>query len=156
MTYNGATICANGHVVSKCKANFQNYCSKCGKETYSFCLACNSPIRGVVEATEAVFLGNRHYDKPYYCFECGAPYPWTQKVLDSAVELVSLDDDLDETSKELIKSAIPELLQVTPITPVAIAKYQKGMSRAGQIIKDSMRQLLVDVISESVKKILFP
>ena len=33
--YNNATICLNGHVVSKYQANYQKFCSKCGKETYS-------------------------------------------------------------------------------------------------------------------------
>lgn len=155
MAYNGATICLNGHVVSKYKANCQKHCSICGKETYSICLQCHAPIRGVAEVKGVIVVGDMPYDKPFYCYECGAPYPWTQKILDSAVELVSLDDDLDETSKELIKNAIPELLIDTPITPIAVAKYQKGLSKASQIIHDSMRQLLIDVVSETVKKILF-
>lgn len=93
--------------------------------------------------------------KPYYCHNCGAPYPWTQKILDNAVELLSLDDELDSSSKELIKSAIPDLIVDTPTTPIAIAKYRKGIANAGQIIKDSLRQLLIDVISETAKKTLF-
>lgn len=156
MAYNGATICLNGHVLDKYKANTQNHCTICGKETYSFCEQCNSPIRGLVKIEGAVVLGNRSYTKPFYCHDCGAPYPWTQKILDSATELVSLDDDLDKTSKELIKNAIPELLIDAPTTPVAAAKYQKGMSKAGQIVSDSMRQLLIDVVSEAAKKFLFP
>ena len=71
---------------------------------------------------------------PYYCYECGAPYPWTQKILDNAVELLSLADDLDVASKELIKTAIPELIVDTTTTPVAIAKYRKGISSSGQIL----------------------
>ena len=43
--YNNATICLNGHVVSKYQANYQKFCSKCGKETYSKCPECNSPIQ---------------------------------------------------------------------------------------------------------------
>lgn len=156
MAYNGATICLNGHVVSKYQANYQKHCSKCGKEIYSYCLNCNAPIRGLVKIQGAVVLGDRPYLKPYYCYECGSPYPWTQKILDNSVELLSLDDDLDDQSKELIKTAIPELLVETPTTPVATAKYKKGMSHAGQIVKDAMRQLLVDVISETARNILFP
>lgn len=156
MAYNNATICLNGHVVSKYKANVQNHCSQCGKETYSACTRCQTPIRGLVKIEGIVVLGDRPYNIPYYCHECGAPYPWTQKILDNAVELLSLDDDLDDASKGLIKNAIPELLIDTPTTPVAVAKYQKGISRCGQIVKDTMRQLLIDVVSETAKKILFP
>lgn len=156
MAYNNATICLNGHVLSKYKENFQKHCSQCGKETYSFCSECHAPIRGVTRVEGAVILGDRPYTIPYYCYECGAPYPWTKKILADAVELVSLDDGLDEDSKELIKNAIPDLLIDTPSTPVAAAKYQKGISKAGQIIKDSMYQLLVDVLSDSAKKLLYP
>jgi hypothetical protein len=154
MSYHGATICLNGHVLSKYTANSQKRCSKCGTETYSICDHCHTPIHGLAEI-KGVVVGNRPYDLPYYCHECGFPYPWTQKILDNAVELLSLDDDLDDSSKELIKNAIPGLLTDTPSTPVSIVKYKKYMSEAGQIIRDSMHQLLVDVVSETVKKTLF-
>ncbi|MHA9740729.1 DUF2321 domain-containing protein [Robinsoniella peoriensis] len=155
MSYYGATICLNGHVISKRKANFQKYCLKCGKETYSNCLRCNAPINGLIEIKGAVVAGDRFYERPFYCYECGSPYPWTEKILNDAVELLSLDDNLEPSIKELIKSAIPDLIVDTPSTPLAIAKYNKGISKAGQIIKDSMYSLLIDVISEATKKALF-
>lgn len=76
-------------------------------------------------------------------------------ILDNAVMLVSLEDELDEPMKELIKTAIPDLITETPATPIAIAKYKKGIKSAGDILKNSMRQLLIDVVSETVKKSLF-
>lgn len=76
-------------------------------------------------------------------------------VFDNAVMLVSLEDELDESMKELIKTAIPDLITETPATPIAIAKYKKGIKCAGDILKNSMRQLLIDVVSETVKKSLF-
>ena len=63
--------------------------------------------------------------------------------------------ELDESMKELIKTAIPDLITETPATPIAIAKYKKGIKCAGDILKNSMRQLLIDVVSETVKKSLF-
>ncbi|HJH47457.1 MAG TPA: DUF2321 domain-containing protein [Bacteroides fragilis] len=156
MPYRNATICLNGHVVSPSKSNAETFCSQCGNKTYSVCPQCNSPIRGLYDVEGVVVVGHRDYQKPYYCYNCGSPYPWTQKILDNAVELLSLDDELDSSSKELIKSAIPDLIVDTPTTPIAIAKYRKGIANAGQIIKDSLRQLLIDVISETAKKTLFP
>lgn len=156
MPYNNATICLNGHIISKYEALSQKHCTKCGAETYSYCSKCNSPIHGLYDTPGVCIVGKRPLALPYYCYECGAPYPWTEKILQNAVELLSLDNDLDKASKMLIKNAIPELIVDTPTTPVAIAKYQKGISSAGQILKDSLRQLLVDVISETAKKILFP
>ena len=153
--YNGATICENGHVVSRYKANSQKYCSECGKITFSNCSNCNFPIRGTYEV-EGVCDLTGHYNKPYYCYNCGHPYPWTQKIIDNAIELLSLDDDIDDQTKQIIKDAIPNLMTDTPDTPIAIAKYKKGISGSGQFLKDSLRQLLVDVVSETAKKILFP
>ena len=105
MPYNNATICLNGHVISNCNSNHQNYCSKCGAETYSFCSKCHTPIRGTFDIPRVIILGQRDYQLPHYCHECGSPYPWTQKILDNCIELLSLDDDLDDNSKELIKNA---------------------------------------------------
>lgn len=156
MLYYNATICLNGHVLSAYKPNFQKRCSKCGTETYSNCTNCQAPIHGEADIEGSFVFGKNSYDLPYYCYECGTPYPWTQKILNNAVELLSLDDDLDDASKELIKNAIPELLVDTPTTPLAVAKYRKGIKYAGQILKDSMHQLLVDVISETAKRSLFP
>lgn len=154
MSYYYATICLNGHVIDKHVANVQKFCTICGKETFSSCNHCHSPIRGVIKLDGVI--GSPRYSKPFYCHDCGSPYPWTQKILDNAIELVSLDDEIDNTAKELIKDAIPELLIESPTTPVAMAKYQKGMSHASQILRNSMRQLLIDVASETVKKFLFP
>ena len=155
MAYYGATICLNGHVLSKYQANSQPHCSICGKETFSVCLHCKSAIRGLAQS-DFLVVGNRPYHKPLYCHQCGAPYPWTQRILDNAVELLSLDDELDDTSKELIKTAIPELIVDTPTTPIAIAKYRKGIAKAGSMVSDALRQFLVDVVSETAKKSLFP
>ena len=96
MPYSGATICLNGHIVSKAQANSQKYCSVCGKETFSRCLNCRASLRGLWETPGVIVVGPRNYTKPFYCYECGAPYPWTQNILDNAVELLSLDDDLDD------------------------------------------------------------
>lgn len=70
--YNNATICLNGHVVSKYQANYQKFCSKCGKETYSKCPECNSPIHGKYEVDGIVDLSGS-YNRPDYCYNCGAP-----------------------------------------------------------------------------------
>lgn len=138
------------------KANVEKYCSKCGAITYSCCPNCGTRIRGVWDDPNVIYVGNDDYELPHYCYQCGAPYPWTQKILDNAVELLSLDDELDGSSKELIKNAIPDLIVDTPTTPIAIEKYRKGIANSGEIIKNSMRQILIDVICETAKKVLFP
>ena len=153
--YLNATICLNGHVVSKFDANSQKYCSECGKETYSCCLKCNWPIRGLQQNISGMYRPTDPYNKPYYCYNCGAAYPWTQRIIDSAVELLSLEDDINDQTKQIIKDAIPTLMTETPDTPIAAAKYKKGTVKVSQFVKDALHSLLVDVVSETAKKIMF-
>lgn len=126
MDYYNCTICMNGHVLSSYSANLQKYCSFCGKETISNCPNCDTPIHGSVKS---FVVGELDYIKPFYCGSCGHPYPWTEKILESAIELVSLDEELDKTSRALIKNAIPDLLVDVPSTPLAAAKYKKECRR---------------------------
>ena len=78
-----------------------------------------------------------------------------KKLLDSAVELLALDTNLDVTTKELIKNALPDLIVDTPATNLAVAKYKTYISRTSSVVKDALHNLLVDVVSETVKKSLF-
>lgn len=156
MEYNRATICQNGHVISKYEANSQEFCSICGARSYSACPHCNATIHGTVEMRGIAFIGSIPYDRPNYCYSCGAAYPWTEMTLNNAVELVALDDELDEVSKDLIKNAIPDLIADSPTTPVAVSKCRKGLLRAGDALKNALYNLLIDVLSDTAKKMLFP
>lgn len=152
--YYPATICKKGHVVSSSDANLQKHCSECGTATISNCPECNAMIRGSEDYGMPV-LGKRNYVRPYYCYQCGKPYPWTSFVIDNAVELLSLDESIDETTLEIIRNAIPDLLVESPVTPLAVAKYNKYISGTQQYVKDGLKQLLVEVVAEAVKRSLF-
>lgn len=75
--------------------------------------------------------------------------------MDNAVAIISMDENIDDNQKELIKNAIPALIIDSPETPVATANYQTIIGNAGQIVRNSLHNLLVDVVSETVKKTLF-
>ena len=149
-----ATICLNGHEISGTKANSQPYCEDCGARTISYCQYCGEPIHGHYRADGIARIGFK-YIKPYYCWHCGEPYPWTEKILKNAVEILSLDETLNERDKEMIKASIPNLIVETPDSPIAVAKYKKGVAKAEEFVKESLRQLLVDVVSETIRRTLF-
>lgn len=154
--YKTAQICLNGHVITTNIENHeQPYCSKCGTKTITHCPNCGEHIQGKYLIDGVLTLNKSQYVTPWYCHSCGTPYPWTQKILSNAVELLSLDGELDADTQELIKNAIPNLLVDTPETPISIANYRSGISKAGQIVRDSMFQLLSSVLSESIKNLLF-
>ncbi|CDR51752.1 DUF2321 domain-containing protein [Staphylococcus schweitzeri] len=151
--YEWATICLNGHVASSSEANYVKFCKECGKSTVSQCNNCGIAIQGNYYVPE--IIGIFKYDLPYYCHNCGSPYPWTKTLLDNAVELVSLDDELPEEHKKIIKNAIPDLIIESPTTPLAQAKYKKYAIHAADYVQEGLKNLLVDIVSESVKKSIF-
>lgn len=67
-----------------------------------------------------------------------------------------MDEELPTEVKELIKSSIPDLIVDTPKSPVAVTYYNKWIPKANKMIRDAVYQLLVDVVSETVKLSLFP
>ncbi|RKJ20108.1 DUF2321 domain-containing protein [Butyricicoccus sp. 1XD8-22] len=150
--YNSATICLNGHVISSTRFDYTSYCDKCGNKSISICPSCNTVIRGAYENEIAIDF---HYQAPSFCYSCGNPFPWIETLINNAVELIALDDNLSEENKAIIKSALPDLIVETPTTPLAAAKYKKFVPKAAKYIQDGLRNLLVDVASEAVKKSLW-
>lgn len=74
--FNKATICMNGHCISKDSIISDTFCEQCGEKGISHCPNCGAEIHGV-EQGEYSFAIN--YVPPKYCWKCGAPYPWTKK-----------------------------------------------------------------------------
>ena len=155
MPYRNATICINGHVMSSSNANSQPFCSICGKPTISECPHCHSSIHGWYDVPGVISIG-RKFHKDLYCYNCGKPYPWTESIINSAVEILSLDEELSEENRNILKNAIPDLLVDTPHTPVSVARYKRFINNTESFIKNALYQVLVDVLSETVKSSLFP
>lgn len=151
-------ICMNGHQITdfyelSINPNPPEYCEKCGEEVIATCLKCSKPILGRYITGYSI---GRVSPIPNYCRYCSSPYPWTELIINTTDELISLDEELNESDKTLIKDSIPDLLVDTPKTNLAVAKFKKGFASASGIVKDSLRELLVDVISETAKKTIFP
>lgn len=149
--YNYATICLNGHVSSSYDSNYTKHCKTCGTTTISSCQTCNVSIQGMFTNTNVAVLGRR-YKKPSYCHNCGEAYPWTTRIIENAIEILALDEKLSPENKELVKLALPDLLVEKPATPVAIAKYRKIIPKAATYVQDGLKNILIDVVSETVKK----
>ncbi|EOI53405.1 DUF2321 domain-containing protein [Enterococcus gilvus] len=152
-------ICLNGHQVTDHYSSSNNpnppeFCELCGEKVIVTCPNCEQAILGDRDIDGVITVGFTK-SVPNYCKSCGTPFPWTQKILEGAAELVALDDGLSDQDKQLIESAIPDLLVDTPKTKVAEAKFSKGYSKASKLVKDSLYNLLVDVLSETVKKTIF-
>jgi hypothetical protein len=154
-TYHHAVICQNGHVISASldiEEDSIQYCDECGKETIYACQECNQPILG--------WLCNPHVSmlipfKPRsFCRFCGKLFPWTKAKIKALEETIDFEDSLTEEEKKLMKSNIDDIINETPRTEIASMKFKKGLAKAGKESAKIVRNIIVDIASETGKKIL--
>lgn len=155
--YDTAQICLNGHVINSMARDYpqsnQKFCSECGAETIMECPSCHSKIRGHYHIPGVI--GGYSYEAPSYCYNCGEAYPWTKIKLQAAADLADEFDELSDDEKNKLKLSLPELIKDTPQTVVAETRFKRIMKKAGAEAYDGMKTILVDVVSETVKKSLF-
>lgn len=154
--YHTAQICLNGHIINgfldKYPEHNQNFCNACGAKTISQCPSCNADIRGAYEWDFA----SDDAKVPSYCHNCGKPYPWTQIAIDSTKELILLNDSASDKEKEYLNNNVQSLLVDTPKTKVVATKFKIFLKTARKEIGTGLKDILVDIISESAKKIIWP
>ncbi len=154
--YNKAEVCLNGHPTTGDYAGSpeftSKYCSKCGAETTRECPSCQSMIRGYYDSPGVISF---HYESPSYCHSCGGAYPWTQAALEAAKELVEELDELSRDEKDKLSGSVDVLVQDSPKAQVAAVRFKKLMGKAGTVASDAMGKILVNVVSEAIKKQIF-
>lgn len=154
MPHDIAQICLNGHVVNDSHERFagynQDFCSKCGAKTIIRCSDCGAVIRGRSYGTASYFG-----ECPAYCQACGKPYPWTESALRAAGDL-SEELEISEDDKIVLKTALPDLVSDNAQTVVAASRYKRIVAKAGPAAAEAFKSILVNVVSEAAKKIMFP
>ena len=121
------------------------------KPTITKCPECCVPIRG---AYREGFSTN--YTTPRYCIDCGKSFPWTEFKLQAAHALTQELDSLNKVEKEILEKSIDDLVRDTPSAPVAATRSKKILAKVGQGAASAFREILIDITSESAKKILWP
>lgn len=157
MAYFTSQLCANGHLITayaeKYPASLQKYCSICGAYTIMQCENCKKNIRGR-SADELGYLGK--YRIPSYCLNCGEPYPWTTSALESTKEILLLSEEIKSEDINTLEDTYKDLIVSTPKTQVAAMKFKMLLTKAGKATSDAIYQIMVDVLSEAVKKTVWP
>lgn len=157
-TYRVAQVCPNGHVATT--AADQNpelreaFCSQCGEATITQCPNCSASIRGYYEI-EGVFGFGGDYEPPSFCHNCGKAFPWTERKIAGAVELVEVGADLSPEELQQFRSDLTELTKDSPKTQVASLRFKKVMGKVGTSIASGVRDIVVDVLSEAAKKAIW-
>ena len=154
--YRVGQVCLNGHSITHSADAYpelrERRCSRCGAETIMRCPGCKSPIRGDYHV-EGVF-GGGDWPPPGYCHHCGQPYPWTQAKAASANDLIDELDELSKEDKERLRVSIDQLLKDAPSSEVAALRVKKTFLKLGKLSGEALRQLLVDILSETAKKMI--
>lgn len=151
-----AQICINGHVINSSSRRYpvsnQEFCDQCGAKTITACAKCTTDIRGFHHMSGVI---HSQYERPAFCFKCGAPFPWTAAGLEAARSLADIIEGLKPEDREALKTSVNDLVKNTPATRVAETRFKQIMKRSGKEVADGMRSVLTDIISETVRKTIF-
>ena len=158
-----AQFCKNGHFITGYAASEperkQRFCQTCGAETICACPKCGTKFEGAVHnaaiAGRPVAAFTRSTTPPPFCRECGLALPWTAQRLQAA-DLADLQQGLTDDEKVLLKKSLDDLIRDTPQTTVAAHRLKQIGAKAGKSALEGFRTILIDVVSETAKKILFP
>ena len=113
-------------------------------------------IREALDAIPDPMLDyNTTLTRPIFCPDCGKPYPWTEAKLKAAQELADELDNLSPEERDLLKKSLDDIMLDTPQTIVAATRFKKIAAKAGKATVKELRKLVVDIASETAKKIIF-
>jgi hypothetical protein len=88
--YDIQQVCVNGHQVTDRYYGLpefrRKFCKQCGASTIHACPNCGTEIKGDYEVEGVVAIGFET-PVPPYCESCGHPYPWTEKLQETAQEM---------------------------------------------------------------------
>lgn len=156
--YRIAEACPNGHVsTNSADANpefREKFCSKCGEETSTKCSHCNTGIRGEYYVEGVIDFGSQ-YKPPAFCHNCGNPFEWTQRRISSAVELVQECEELSDNDLVQFENDLKALTKDSPQVQVASMRFKKNMNKLGGSVANGVKEIIVNVLSETAKKAIW-
>ncbi|QXG79671.1 DUF2321 domain-containing protein [Rhodospirillum rubrum] len=157
--YLTAQVCGNGHHTTSSVEHspnlMANFCDKCGSETMTKCPSCSTKIRGKYYVDDFAIIG-QNYTAPSFCHACGKAFPWTTTKIEAAKEMVEEIDELSPDEREKLKGAIDDIVIEGARTELGANRFKKLLTKMGSASASAMRDIVVDVISETAKKIIFP
>lgn len=155
--YDTAQICLNGHIITTTAIDTpeeqQNFCQQCGAKTISDCPNCSEPIRGYHHIPGIADWGED--SAPAFCINCGNPFPWTVSSLEAARDLINEIENLSQPEKDEFTGTLPDVISDTPRTILAATRFKKYASKAGNVVASALRDILIDIASETAKKTMF-
>jgi len=162
--YDTAQVCINGHIItdsvqSNPQIN-QNFCNICGRPLITKCPHCKADLRGRRHIKDVMSMtGYRivNFNKTeQFCYQCGKPFPWLELKLRLVHGLANKSDEISVDDKVILTNSIDEIIKETPRTSIAAIEFKRILSNCSRPIVDSFRNILIDIISETAKKLIWP
>lgn len=156
-TYETAQICLEGHVLTSAliPSTSKKFCNICGSETIHCCPECQRPIRGELKVAGIDRVG-LCYELPYFCIECGKPYPWTVSMLKAAKDYVEEIELLDADEKQMFKSSLDDVIVENTRTHLAATRIRRLLNKTTPLYKEGFKQLFVGIVVEAAKRLIWP
>jgi len=159
--YDVQQVCENGHKITGCydiKPNDQQkFCQKCGEKTIIACPYCSKSIqgdrigdpcpiegfRGTLESLECAVV-------PSYCPDCGKPYPWTQRKIVAAIQILAEFGNLDEEEKKTIEQDIDNIAKDVPEAELSARRIKRIWDKGSRV----GYEVIMEFASRTAAKIL--
>lgn len=156
--YKNALICLSGHVISDNIGDHpelcEKFCQKCGAETIRKCLNCGTDIRGDYHVDGVICLGGERMKAPFYCYDCGKPFPWTEDAIEATRMAIDEEESLKPDEREKLKLSLPDLIAETPRTTLAATRVKKAFLHIGGVTQDALKDFIVTLGCEAAKSFL--
>ncbi|MBL8759991.1 MAG: DUF2321 domain-containing protein [Phycisphaerae bacterium] len=161
--YYEGLVCENAHKVARRTfgnhAEGTEYCDQCGAKAHCQCPSCRKMIRGgevpaTIDNRRNASADDKTWPLPWYCYACGQAYPWTQRKIDAAQQLVDELEELTTFEREGLKTSIPDLMSQTPNSDLAAIRWRQAIGKVSAISQQILVKLLADIAAESIKKAL--
>lgn len=157
--YDTAQICENGHAITAVADSNpelrKNFCTTCGAPTVMVCKNCNAPLRGRYHQEGVVDMRRFVLPIPTFCYQCGKPFPWTERRVNAFRELAAELNDLTAEEQVKLSTSLDDLMQTGPRTDVATLRFKKLAAKLGKDSYELLKKVSSDILSEAIKKSVF-
>lgn len=84
------------------------------------------------------------------------PYAWTEARIGAAKELAEETEDLSDEERQTLKASLDDIVRDTPRTTLAATRFKRVAAKTGKGTADAFKEILIGVISETAKKVIWP
>ena len=154
--YDVQQVCENGHKITGLynikPRRRQRYCSNCGAKTITACPNCKKEIQGdrYVSTPYGTPINVKRVFVPLYCPDCGEAYPWTQKKIQTAIQIFAEFGGLEEKENETIEQDVENIAKDVPETELSAMRIKRIWGKYGPIC----RELILEFASRTAANIL--